>query len=274
MRVKVYRPFHIKIHFVGLGTRHAMSMDLLQVLIYTICCFAAMVTGAIGIGFPLIATPLLSMVIDVKSAIVLLLIPTLMLTLTNSFKGGPWKKSIALYWPLVIYGMIGNFLGARLLILVPAENFKPLLAFAIILYLISGRIGLDFSWVRRKQQVAMAFFGLVAGLLGGTVNVMLPALVIFSIENKMEKTITIQVLNSCFLFGKFIQGAVFLQAGLFTVEVLKLSIPLALVCLATMLMAMRLRNKLSDTVFRNWLKGLLLIISSILTFQFLVNYSQ
>jgi uncharacterized membrane protein YfcA len=249
-----------------------MDPYLTSLLFFIICGFAAVVHGAVGIGFPLIATPLLAMITDVKTAILTLVLPTIVLNIANIVKGGSWDKSISLYWPLALYGMIGSFLGTQLLIMVPAESFRPLLAGAIILYLNAERIGLGFNWIERHPRAAMALFGLSAGVLGGTVNVMLPALVIFALEIKMDKTAMIMVFNFCFLSGKLIQGAIFWNVGLMTPDILKISIPLAIISLLALLIAMPLRNRLGDSGYRRWLRWLLLIIALVLIFQSLAPF--
>lgn len=249
-----------------------MDPYLTSLLFFIICGFAAVVHGAVGIGFPLIATPLLAMITDVKTAILTLVLPTIVLNIANIVKGGSWDKSIALYWPLALYGMIGSFLGTQLLIMVPAESFRPLLAGAIILYLNAERIGLGFNWIERHPRAAMALLGLSAGVLGGTVNVMLPVLVIFALEIKMDKTAMIMVFNFCFLSGKLIQGAIFWNVGLMTPDILKISIPLAIISLLALLIAMPLRNRLGDSVYRRWLRWLLLIIALVLIFQSLAPF--
>ncbi|MCG8615899.1 MAG: sulfite exporter TauE/SafE family protein [Desulfobacterales bacterium] len=229
--------------------------------------FAALIHGAAGIGFPLIATPLLAMGTDVRSAILILVLPTIVLNIANILKGGKWGRSIALYWPLALYGMAGSYLGTKLLILVPAEVFRPVLAAAVILYLNAERIGVGFSWVRSHPRIAAAVFGTLAGLLGGTVNVMLPALVIFALEIRMDKTAMIQVFNFCFLFGKLTQGAVFVSAGLLTMEILKTAVPLAVFSLLVMLAAMKIRNRLPEDTYRRWLRILLYIMAGVLLIQ-------
>ncbi len=245
-----------------------MTLTLIHFLFAIIIGFAAVVHGAVGIGFPLIATPLLAMVTDVKTAILLLVLPTIVINAANIIKGGAWQRSIALYWPLAVYGMIGSFLGARLLVIVPQESFRPVLAGVILLYLNAERLGVGFSWIPRHPRMAAAVFGTAAGILGGTVNVMLPALVIFALEIRMDKTAMIQVFNFCFLFGKLTQGAVFIQAGFLTLDVLITSLPLAVLSLVVMVSAMAFRDRIQGAVYKRWLRRLLLIMAVILLVQF------
>ena len=229
--------------------------------------FAAGVHGAVGIGFPLIATPLLAMVLDVKTAVLILVLPTVAINAANIIKGGNWSDSIGRYWPLALYGMAGSFIGTRILVAAPPELFRPLLAFVIILYLNAERLGFGFSWITVHPRTATAVFGLFAGLLGGTVNVMLPALVIFSLETKMDKTAMIQVFNLCFLTGKLTQGAVFISTGHFTVEVLKTALPLAAIALVVMVLTMTLRERINSKTYRKWLRRLLALMAGVLVIQ-------
>ncbi|MFH1980266.1 MAG: sulfite exporter TauE/SafE family protein [Pseudomonadota bacterium] len=233
-----------------------------------IISFAAGVHGTIGIGFPLIATPLLALVTDVRTAILMLVLPTMVINVANILKGGRWARSIAVYWPLAVYGMIGSAIGTRLLVVVSPEVFRPLLAAMLVLYLNAERLGVGFSWVHRHPRIAVAVFGLAAGVLGGTVNVMLPALIIFALEVRMAKTVMIQVFNFCFLFGKLTQGAVFAGAGLMTAEVLSASAPLAALGLLAMLAGMRIRDKIPTETYRQWLRRLLTVLAVLLMVQF------
>ncbi len=236
-----------------------------------IIAFAALVHGTIGIGFPMIATPLLSLLTDVRTAILLLVIPTMAINVANILKGGRWGDSLARYWPLAVYGMIGSLVGTRMLIVVSPELFRPLMAAVLVLYLNAGRIGVGFTWIHRWPRLAFAVFGLAAGILAGTVNVMLPALIIFALEVRMPKTVMIQTFNFCFLFGKLVQGAVFVNAGLMTAEVLSLSIPLAGLGLVVMLLGMRVRDRISSDLYRRWLRVLLAVLAVLLMVQFVMD---
>ena len=53
----------------------------------------------------------------------------------------------------------------------------------IILYLNVERFAsIDWHWIRKHKHYAMLLFGCVAGFFAGTVNVMVPILIIFALE--------------------------------------------------------------------------------------------
>ena len=231
--------------------------------------FAAMIHGAIGVGFPLVATPLLTLTTDIRTAIVLLIIPNIAINIASIVNGKKWVESIERFWPLAIYGMIGSLIGTRLLVVVPADFFRPVLALMLVLYLNADRMGIRFPWIRKYPRFALAFWGLLAGILGGTVNVMLPALVIYTLERGMEKNAMIHVFNMCFLLGKLTQGAVLVHAGLVTANVLLLSIPLSILALTALFLGMRIRDRIPLQAYRLWLKRLLAIMALVLCIQFI-----
>ncbi len=64
-----------------------------------------------------------------------------------------------------------------------------------VVYLNTDRIGTGFAWVHRHPCIAFAVSGLTAGILAGTVIVMLPVLIIFALDMNLSKTVMIQVFN-------------------------------------------------------------------------------
>ena len=72
---------------------------------------AGLVHGTLGLGFPLIATPLLARFMDVRSAILITLLPTATVNIASILRGGHWEESIGQFWPLGLYSMLGGAIG-------------------------------------------------------------------------------------------------------------------------------------------------------------------
>lgn len=76
------------------------DLSILQVVILgAILLAGGTVHGLLGFGFPLLATPLMAMVVDVRTAMLILLIPTLTINIASIIQGGSWKFAIERYWP-------------------------------------------------------------------------------------------------------------------------------------------------------------------------------
>jgi len=247
-----------------------VTLDSLQLsLLILILLAGGLIHGTLGMGFPLITTPLVALLVDVRSAMLLLLLPTLAINLVNVTAGGHWKDSIGRFWPLAVYGAVGSFLGTRLLIATDPAPYKLLMAFVILLYLYVNRYGLKMSWIRRRPGLAMVVFGISGGMLAGTVNVMLPALIIFAIEANLKPRTMVQTFNFCFFCGKLSQTLVFATSGALTGSIACTTLPLALIVLLTLFVGMKLRRRIDVETYRGWLKGILFIISLVLVAQYI-----
>ena len=89
---------------------------------------SALVQSTIGFGFPMIATPLLAMVTDMKTAVIYVAIPTLVLNLSVLIIEGNFLQTIKRFYLLAIIAMIGSAIGTQILIYSNSEIFKFLLA--------------------------------------------------------------------------------------------------------------------------------------------------
>ena len=237
-------------------------------LVVGILVFAGLVHGTLGLGFPMLATPLLAIFSDVRSAILIVLIPTLVINVASTVRGGSWRENIGRYWPIALYGAAGSIIGTRLLVVTDPQPYKLLLAAMILVYLNIERIGIRMAWIGSRPQLAYAVFGLVGGFLAGTVNVMVPALIIFALEAGLTTAAAVQLFNFCFFFGKISQGMVFYHAGMFNEQVLLATLPLAAVSLLALLMGMGLRRRIDIDTYRRLLKKVLFVIALLLVLQF------
>lgn len=230
---------------------------------------AGLVHGTLGLGFPVVATPLLALFVDVRSAILITLLPTATVNVASIFKGGKWGESIGHYWPLGVYSLIGSTFGTWLIVVHDPAPFKLALALLIFVYLGSGWLsGLRMPWVSAHQGWSMLVFGLAAGVAAGSTNVMVPILIIFALEVGLKSNAMVQVFNMCFLAGKLMQMVVFASAGLFHLQLAAYTTPLAVVALIALLLGMSVRSKIPSDQFRTIIKGVLFVLAVLLLWQF------
>ena len=192
-------------------------------LIALIFLFAAFVHGSIGFGFPLVSTPMLALITDLQTAILLTLVPTVLVNLVSIATEGHFFGAFRRHIALALLAMLGTGIGTHVLISSDSEIFKVLLALAILIYLVADRVNIKLEWVRTYPKVSKTIFGISAGLLGGLTNVMAPVLIIYSLESRHAKSDLIQASNFCFLLGKLIQLVMFSMFGQYTMNELSMS---------------------------------------------------
>ena len=228
--------------------------------------FSSLVHGSIGFGFPMIATPLLAMVTDMKTAILYIAIPTLLINLISIYSEGNFLQAVKKFYPLALIGMIGSAIGTQILIYSSSELFKLLLAFSIFLYLFIQKFKIQMHWIREKKIISMVVFGLFAGIIGGLTNVMASILIIYSLESKHTKKEVIQSTNLCFLFGKVIQIVLFTLHGSFNQELLTISFNSLVVVAVAMFIGLKVKDKIPQESYKKVVKIVLFLIACVLVF--------
>lgn len=231
--------------------------------------FAAGLTqGALGFGFPTVSTPLLVLMTDVKTAIILNLLPNFTVNLISVIRGGNWSESLGRYWPLAVWVLVGSFIGAWFLIVAPQEPVRVLLALIIIAYLYQRELAkLDWRWLTRFPRLAAGVFGLAGGFFSGSVNNSLPPLLIYFLLLGVETTIMTQALNLCFLGGKLMQAGTLAVAGEIEVSAALANVPLTLVSLAGMAVGVKLQGRISAETYNRLLRRALFAIALLLLWQ-------
>jgi len=225
--------------------------------------------GVIGFGFPIIATPLLALALDIKAAILLVVMPTIAVTVISALRGGNLRASIGRFWYMPLCIALGSYAGTRFLIAADPAPFVLVLALVLLVWLNLERFTkAEISVVRRHPHPFAIVFGLAAGVLEATANVAGPLLIIYFALVGLAPHTMIQALNFCFVFGKGAQFATWTAAGGVTAaQWLKIAptLPLAI---ATLFVGERIRLRLSTTAYIAWLRRFLWLMSGLLLAQF------
>ncbi len=238
-----------------------------------IALFAGFVHGAIGLGFPLLSTAILSTFIDLRLAILITLLPTVTVNIISIARGGNWSASLGKFWPLAIWCLIGSIFGAYVIVANDPTPYKLLLALLIFVYLAVERSSRQIlGCVNRYPKSSNMGFGLVAGFSAGSTNTMVPILVIYSLEAGWAKTVMVQVFNMCFFAGKAAQLTVFSVAGTFNLQVVLATLPLAAIGAAGLLLGQLVHQRINLVLFRRIIKFVLLILGIILVQQVVSSF--
>jgi uncharacterized membrane protein YfcA len=233
---------------------------------------AGMAQGALGFGFPAISTPMLMLMTDVKTAIVLNLLPNFTVNVISVVRGGNWGASLGRYWPVAVYVLIGAYFGTRFLVIAPQEPVRVLLACVIFAYLYQQRLAkLDWSWLTRYPRFAAMVFGLAGGFFSGSVNNSLPPLLIYFMLLGLEATVMTQVLNFCFLGGKVVQAATLGFSGEINVSAAIANVPLTVIAVAGMIAGTRCQRQFSPQTYTRLLRRVLFAIAFLLIGQAAVS---
>lgn len=223
---------------------------------------AGLSQGALGFGFPFIATPLIAVVTDMRTAIIVVLLPTLATIVVALVASGPIRATLARFWMMPLYAMAGSAVGTTVFVAAPHAPYTLVLAGLTLLYLNLDRLGrADWPIVRRHERAFAPVSGLVSGLFEGTANIAAPPLIVFYLALGLAPAMLVQALNICFLVGKATQFGVLSARGGVTAEQWLATLPLVVVGVTGSLVGVRIRDRIDAVTFRLWVKRALFVIA-------------
>ena len=230
---------------------------------------AGFIQGALGFGFPFVATPMVAMVVDMRTAIITVLLPTLATVVITLVTSGPLGPVLKRFWMMPVYATLGALAGTWLFVAAPDAPYQLLLALIIIVYLNLDRITRgEWPLIKRHEQAFGPLAGAAAGLFEGTANVAAPPLIIYYLALGLSPIMMVQAMQLCFMVGKATQFTVLtLHGGVSSAQWLA-TLPLCVVAVAAGVFGARIRDRIDAAMFRRWVKRALVIIAVALLTQY------
>ena len=229
--------------------------------------FAALIHGALGLGFPITATPLLAWQGSLMRAIQLTLIPTLGVNiLMISSQPRPWQllRPFISILPTIV---VGTVIGSFFILYFNPEIFRLLMALVIMVFLWLDYRG-SISYTNPGENLrGILPIGLATGFLVGTVNAGVPALIIFALYNQLSRSQSLVLFNSVFLTGKLTQLALFGGLGVLDYDWQKLGLALLLIAIIGVLAGQWVGKYLDQARWRAAMRWVLLVIALSLVYR-------
>ena len=154
------------------------ELEFLTILIMLFALVTGgLLKGIISFGFPLIALPVLTLILPVKSAIFLLFFPVIFLNIfeINVKNFYLYKKII----PLMLGVFLGIIVGSIIFHKVENEILSKAIGFTIVFFALIYffEIKINPKWLLNKTF--SFFYGNFAGLIGGMTTILGPLIIIY-----------------------------------------------------------------------------------------------
>src|ERR671914_1784766 len=122
-----------------------MSFDLTHILIGLSLLIAAFIKGATGLGFPLIATPAIALLLDIRTAVTVLILPNLFMDSAQVIRDGFPYDTFRRFSSVIAPTVIGVFLGTMVLAKLPLWILNLCLGLTMIVFVISNMFKFNFA---------------------------------------------------------------------------------------------------------------------------------
>lgn len=241
-----------------------MIPDLPWLLFAVALLTGGLVKGALGVGLPLVAVPLLSLGMPPHLAIALLVVPVLASNFWQAVEGGRLVPSLQRFGGLIAAQFLATVLTVRMTLALSASQLSAMLAGAVLLAvaLMAWKPTLQIS-ASRERAVGVGV-GLLSGLLGGVSSLTGPVIITYLMALRLRRDEFVGSISIIYLSGALpLYGAMLLFGRLGPTELT--GSLLALVPMAAGLLAGKaLRQHLDDNRFRRVLLVFLIVLAILL----------
>ena len=241
-----------------------LDINTISVMLLAISV-GGLLKGVISFGFPLIALPILSLVLPPKSAIFLLFFSLIFLNI-REIKIKNWKS----YEKIIPLGsgiFLGIIIGSIIFHKIENDLISKMIGLTIVLSALTNFYGLKINQGLLLNRWFSLLYGLFAGLIGGMTTIVGPLIVIYLVSLNLKKELFSEMVSlsvfSCLapLYGIFF---IYQEVTLndFIISAL-ISIPAVLM----QILGFKIRNITPQKTFKNITLFILVIIGLLVLYK-------
>jgi uncharacterized membrane protein YfcA len=239
-----------------------MLGSVIAALMAAVVLGAAFVKGAIGFGFPTLGTPLLSLVVDVKTAVVVLILPNIVMDGIQFARRGSPLATVRRFSVLLATGTLGVVLGTRALVVLSPRATTLILGAVVLCFVALNVTGSTPRVPAHWEPWLSAPAGFVAGVIGGITNAPATPLVLYFQAIGLSKHEFVSSVAFTFVFYKLVQLGAVSWYGLLPWSLLWPSIGLTAVGLAGFAVGLRVQDRLDQRAFNRAVLGFLALLGA------------
>jgi uncharacterized membrane protein YfcA len=211
---------------------------------------AGTVKGVIGLGLPTISLALLTVAVGLPNAMALLLVPSFVTNLWQAAVGGNGAIILRRLWPFLLMATATVWFGATALTRVDLSLLSALLGLLLVVYSAVSLAGLRFTITARHEVWAGPLLGTANGILTGMTGSFVVPGVLFLQAIGLSRDMLIQAMGMLFTVSTLALAVALQRNSLLTVELGGLSAMALLPAISGMVAGQRLRQNLSEPLFR------------------------
>ena len=241
-----------------------MPLDPTTLAVAGALLLAAFVKGTTGFGFPLIATPMVALLLDIRTAITILIIPNMVMDVAQIFRGSFPAAILRRFSWLLVLTVLGVFLGTKLLVVLPLWALNLSLGIMVLAFVASNSFRFDLEISPRMELILSPLAGLAGGFLNGMTNAAGPVLAIYLYNLKLPKTEFVRSIATIFIITKLSQLVAVSTWNLFVPATLRLSLEVTLFVLLGFYLGLKTQDRVNQQTFNRGLLFVLFVIGSVL----------
>ena len=212
--------------------------------------FAGAVKGVIGLGLPTVSLGLLTATYGLTPAMALLIGPSLVTNLWQGVTGGAFVEIMRRLWTLLIAVCIGTWIGGAVLANADTQLLTALLGVLLCVYSVSSLVRPPVRHPGKAETWLSPLIGAVNGVLTGMTGSFVVPGVLYLQALAMPRDVLIQAMGILFTVSTVALAVSLGNLRLVSMELGALSAAGVAPALLGMVLGRKVRQRLSETVFK------------------------
>jgi hypothetical protein len=203
---------------------------------------------------------LLSVFLDVPTAVALNALPVLVSNLFQANRGGLLVSTVRRFWPLLITLAAGTWAGATLIVVLDPRWLLGILGVIVVSFCAISHYRPGLKLPPRAERPVGAAVGLAAGVMGGISTILGPPLIIYVTSLRLDKEAFVAALGTFFLMSGVFITLSFVERGVLDAA----TAPWSLACVPPVLAGMWLGRRLGRRIDQERFRRIVLIVLFVL----------
>jgi uncharacterized membrane protein YfcA len=217
-----------------------------------------LVKGAAGLGLPLVAMPLLSFALPLKTSVALVVVPIFATNVMQSFQGGMARPTFRRFWTAWATVAVVIALAAQALVAVDERILYTIIGTTLILLTITLRYRPSLQVRPAQESWAGPLVAGVGGTLGGFTGIYGPPFMLYLASLRLKKQEFVAAISQYFVAGNIGLTLGLLNFGGATPQDLALSAGATLPAYAGLWLGQRVQARLDERRYAGLLYALYL----------------
>ena len=164
-----------------------MHVDSIWFLAIFVFLLAGCIKGVVGIGLPTIVVGTMSMFIDPRQAIGMLVLPALLSNLWQVYRSKMFLPLIKKLWPFAISMSVCIWIFAQYSAKISESFLVICIGSMIVLFVLTNLFIKSMRFPDQWDRPVQISIGAVAGVMGGLTSIWAPPMLVYLMSRRMEK---------------------------------------------------------------------------------------
>jgi len=218
------------------------------------------VKGALGLGMPVVALPILAPLIGLKSAVAVMVLPSILSNIWQALAGPALGELARRLWPFLLASQVGIWIGVGVLADADTDALEMVLGGMLAAYSAFALLTPQLPPPGRRERWMSPLAGGTGGMLFGMTGLFIVPGILYLQTLGLGRDRFVQALGLTFLTISTGLAVALGNHGLVSSEVITLSAGAVIPAFAGLWLGQRVRNRISEALFRRIFFVALLVV--------------